>query len=437
MSSPGIRYANLARVLRNALPDAKVTLAAPRAYAQPGADAFDVVYYDPAFVVPFVRGYDVVIGMSCPLSLAFAAPLLERPLFVLDFFSQFYIEWMEASRDLFTGLHRRVWIRASRAYTNLQLALPGYILCANERQRDSYIGALTSLGLLAPATYVRDPMLWRFIDVAPHGVRPVPLPPKGRAVKGRFPGIEEGDKLLLWLGGILYWYDPLTLLRAVARVRKTHPEAKLLFLGAIYPGGEEVGRGLRLEQAIDEAKRLGLLENGVYFHKEWLPYEEVVDYLLDADIGVTTYFTNAETRYAHRTRFQDYIWARLPIVCTEGDVLADEITARGWGVAVPERDEDALVAALLRLLEDEQFAASCRANLSMAVEEMTWEAAFAPLVRFLSQPGGPVSIAAHRSTRRLLIWRSALSYLGLRLLEQALGHASGRYGRMAARRDQK
>ena len=42
---------------------------------------------------------------------------------------------------------------------------------------------------------------------------------------------------------------------------------------------------------------------------------------------------------------------------------ADAVGARGWGVAAPERDEDALVAALMRLLEDDAFAANARSNL--------------------------------------------------------------------------
>src|SRR5262249_37185582 len=154
----------------------------------------------------------------------------------------------------------------------------------------------------------------------------------------------------------------ITLLRAVARVRATHPEVKLLFLGAVYPGSSGLGLGARLEEAIVEANRLGLWQNGVYLQEEWLPHAKVVDYLRDADAAVTTYFRNAETRFAHRTRFLDYIWAHLPIICTRGDVLADEVERSTWGVAVAERDEDGLVAAILRLVEDEAFTAECRAN---------------------------------------------------------------------------
>ena len=428
MSSPGIRYVNLARVLAAALPDAKVTLAVPEVHAQPGAEAFNVTYYKPEGVLSLAQRHDVVIAMSFPLPLLFACPFFRRPLLVLDFFSQFHIEWMEVGRDLYTGFHRRVWTRVGQIYANLQLMVADYVLCANERQRDSYLGVLASLGLLPPATYDRDTTLRRLIDVAPHGIRPEPLPSGRRPVKGVYPGIEAGDKLILWLGGILYWYDPVTLLRALARVRQRHPEVKLLFLGSVYPGGMDLGQGVRFREAVAETKRLGLWQNGVYFHTEWLPYEEVVDYLLDADFSVTTYFTNAETRYAHRTRFLDFIWARLPIVCTEGDVLADEVTARSWGITVRERDEDGLAAALLRLVEDEEFARTCRENLAAAAESLSWEAAFEPLIRFCARRGGPQSIAEPRHGRVLALMRSNIFYVAARLFERAVATLSSRRG---------
>src|SRR5437762_2712801 len=132
MSSPGIRYLNLRRVLREALPEAEVTLAVPRAQAQASAEEYELVYYDPARVLAIARAHDVVIAMSFPMSLALAAPFLKRPILVLDFFSQFYVEWMEAGRDLYVGVQRRMWTRAGQLYANFQLQLADYILCANE-----------------------------------------------------------------------------------------------------------------------------------------------------------------------------------------------------------------------------------------------------------------------------------------------------------------
>jgi glycosyltransferase involved in cell wall biosynthesis len=417
MSSPGIRYVNMRRVLREALPGAQVDLAAPEGYRVPGSQEYEVVYYNPLRILDLVRNYDVVIGMSFPMALAVSSPFLRRPVLILDFFSQFHFEWIELGRDLLTGAHRRVWTRAGQMYADLQLAIADFIVCANDRQRDSFLGILASQGLVTANVYAQDPSLRRLIDVVPHGVRPEPFPGGPGGVKGAFPGIDRGDTLLLWLGGILYWYDPITLLRALARVRKIRPDVKLLFLGTHYPGREGIGVGRRLEEAIDQAKALGLWENGVYMSSEWLSQEAVVPFLQDADAGVTTYFTNAETRFAHRTRFQDYIWAGLPIICTQGDVLADEVAARQWGIAVRESDEDAVYAAVMRIVEDKAFVKQCRENLAQAASEMTWESAFEPLVQFLRR-GAEAPIAEPRRKRWFPILRASAAYAAVRALER-------------------
>jgi glycosyltransferase involved in cell wall biosynthesis len=429
MSSPGIRYVNMRRVLQEALPDATVTIACPEAYREEGGADFGVVYYEPLKAASFVTDYDVVISMSFPMSVVALSLLRRRPLLVLDFFSQFHFEWLEVGRDLFRGWRRRLWNAAGREYINLQLLVADYITCANDRQRDSYLGAMASLGLLTPPVYDRDSTLRRLIDVVPHGVRRDPFPEGRGGVKGAYPGIDKGDNLLLWLGGILYWYDPTSLLRALSRVRQKHPQVKLLFLGTKYPGEWALGQGVRLQEAIDESKRLGLYDNGVYFHFPWLPHEEVVRFLQDSDVAVTTYFTNAETLFAHRTRFQDYMWAGLPIICTRGDILADEIQRNGWGIAVPERDEDAIYEAIVTLVEDEAFASSCRERLREAIKGMSWEAAMRPLVQFLDRPGSPEPIAEPRSRRRLQVLSASLSYLFLRFAERSLGRLQARFSR--------
>jgi glycosyltransferase involved in cell wall biosynthesis len=423
VSSPGIRYLNMARVLRQALPDAEVVLSAPAPLE--GCQEPGIVSHEPGRVLSLARQFDVVIAMSFPLQLAAAAPALKRPLLVLDFFSHFHFEWMEVGRDLYSGLHRRLWMRSQIQYANLQLRLADYILCANERQRDSYLGVLASLGRLTPSTYDGDPTLRSLIDVAPIGVRPDPLPELRRPVKGVFPGIEKGDRLLLWLGGILYWYDPLTLLRALARVRVRHPELKLLFFGSTYPGTRSFGEGVRFHETLAEAKRLGLWETGVFMQPNWLPFEEAADYLIDADAAVTTYFTSAETRFAHRTRVLDYIWARLPVICTQGDTLAAEVQKHGWGLALPERDEDALVEALTRVAEDDDFLQQCRCNLARAAHT-SWEAALEPLVRFLSTPGGPRTVGEPRTARSLPLARSLASYVSSRALDLAVSQVKAR-----------
>src|SRR5690606_30427846 len=93
-----------------------------------------------------------------------------------------------------------------------------------------------------------------------------------------------------------------------------------------------------------------------------------------------------ETRYSHRTRFVDLIWAELPFICTHGDVLAAEVERRGWGLVVPEQDPDALAQAIARLLDDRDLYKQCKENLAAARPGLQWDVTLRPLVEFCRNP---------------------------------------------------
>ncbi len=57
------------------------------------------------------------------------------------------------------------------------------------------------------------------------------------------------------------------------------------------------------------ADELGLTGRHVFFNEEWVPYDERQNYLLDADVAVTTHFHHVETEFSFRTRVLDYLWA--------------------------------------------------------------------------------------------------------------------------------
>ena len=124
----------------------------------------------------------------------------------------------------------------------------------------------------------------------------------------------------------------------------------------------------------------------MFFNEEWVAYDDRANYLLDSDIGVSTHLDHVETAFSFRTRILDYFWAGLPVVATEGDALADVIESEALGVTVPPEDVDALADALLRLLDDEDFAAQCRGNIAGVARRYQWATALRPLVEFCRDP---------------------------------------------------
>jgi glycosyltransferase involved in cell wall biosynthesis len=410
MSAPGIRAFHMAQVLGRCLPDAEVTLAAPAYSEIEDQPEFKVVKYGRlSFLTLFYR-YDIVISLSFP---PFSLPALAGRQFVLDFFSNFAMEWMEVGRTQRNPRRRWTWYETQLRYINLQFTAADFIICNNERQRDFFLGTLQSLGLITGRVYERDHSLRRLIAACPHGIRPDPLPPApSGTVRGRLPGVGPGDTVLLWNAGMVGWYDPVTAIRAVDVLRRQRPDVKLVCIGTRYPDPGFPAEDPTVRAALEESDRLGLTDRHVFFVRGWLPYDEVKGYLRDADLGLCTYYSNAETHYAHRTRFVDLFWAELPIVCTRGDVLAGLVEQRGLGITVPEGDVDAVVAALQRLLDDAAFRATCIANLRALRCDLTWERTLAPLVAFCRRPR---PVAAAKRERLLPLLRRTAAYLGWRL----------------------
>src|SRR5207237_1289819 len=159
------------------------------------------------------------------------------------------------------------------------------------------------------------------------GVPPEPPPHTRPVLKGVYPGIGEDDKVILWGGGIWEWFDPLTLIQAVDRIRQTRPEVKLFFMGVKHPN-PLVPEMEMTARAIALARELGLEGSAIFFN-DWVPYEERGSYLLEADVGVSLHFDHLETRYSFRTRVLDYIWAGLPVVCTAGDAVGEMVATNG------------------------------------------------------------------------------------------------------------
>ena len=408
MSAPGIRAYHMAQVLGRCVPDAEVTLGAPDYSDIEPEPEFKVVKYSRASLNWLFYRYDIVISLSFPpLSL----PAMARRHFVLDFFSNFAMEWMEVARTQRNGRRRWVWYETQRQYMNLQFTVADFIICNNERQRDFFVGALQSLGLITGGVYDSDHNVRRLIDSCPHGIRPDPLP---RAGGHPFPeGVQPNDTVLLWNAGMVGWYDPVTAIKAVHALSRERPDVKLVCIGSRYPDPGFPAEDPTFRAAIDCAEQLGVTDTQVFFVRGWLPYEEVKEYLRGSYLGLSTYFNNAETHYSHRTRFLDLFWAELPIVCTRGDILSELVDQRGLGVTVPEGDVDAVVAALCRLIEDRAFYDACVENLRALKQELSWEQTLAPLIAFCRNPR-PIAVPASkrliptvRRTAGYLFWRLA------------------------------
>jgi hypothetical protein len=296
-------------------------------------------------------------------------------------------------------------VHVANTVLNEQLLRADFFLCASERQRDFWLGQLAAVGRINPVVYEHDETLRSLIDVVPFGL-PARPPVKYRSVlKGVVPGIAADDEVLLWGGGIWNWFDPLTLVRAVDTLRRRRPQVRLFFLGTQHPN-PDVGEMRMAGATRDLADELGLTGTHVFFHEGWVAYEDRQNFLLEADVGVSTHLDHIETTFSFRTRVLDYLWASLPVVLTEGDALADLVERRDLGLTVRAGDVAALESALFVALDDERRRATWRANISAVAPELSWHRVLEPLLRFCREPRRAPDLL-DPATRRLLNQRMA------------------------------
>lgn len=381
MAGPGLRYWELARVLAGTC---DVTLAAPLSgdTIAGGWALRPITLRDADEVTPLVTNCDVVISSGMLLHNYPHLADLSVP-WVVDAYIPTPIE----SLVHYVGrpMPDQAAIHAANvAVFNRALTRADLVLCANERQRDLYLGMLASQGRVHPVTYAHDATLQCLVEIVPFGL-PARQPVLRRPVlKGVAPGVTATDKVVLWGGGIWDWLDPLTLLQAMPVVLREHPNARVFFPGARHPDHARVPDTAMHVRAVQLCERLGLLRH--VFFGEWVPHAERESYLVEADIGVSLHPAGAEARYAWRTRVLDYIWAGLPMVLSRGDSLAELAACERLGLVVEPGDVQGVAKALLTLLGEQDARRDRRERFARAAKRFQWDRVAAPLVHFCRHP---------------------------------------------------
>jgi GT2 family glycosyltransferase/glycosyltransferase involved in cell wall biosynthesis len=383
LAGTGIRALEIARVL---VEHCQVTLAAVEecSVRDERIETLHFSYAEPQVVEELCKEADVIVTQGAMLN-PFPFLATTDAALVVDLYTPLILESLQ-----FTAHYPRpvaqLHFEQTRNDMRRQLLAGDFFICASERQRDFWLGALADAGRLNPHTFPDDMSLRRLIDVAPFGIDAEPPAHTRPVLKGVHPGIAADDTLLIWNGGIWEWFDPLTILRALAMVRDRRPDLKLFFMGAGHPNKVGVPTMPMANVARSLAEELGLLNETVFFNDGWVPYAERGAYLLEADIGVSAHFDTAETRLSFRTRLLDCIWAGLPVIVSSGDELSALTAELGLGRVVAPRDVEGWAAALLDLAAVEDRRARFAPAFARAQERLRWERTLAPLVAYCKAP---------------------------------------------------
>ena len=377
-AGPAIRAVELAKVLSRRH---QVTLAS----ARPGGLELDGIRVitgaqaRPSELKGVASASDIVIAQGLVL---FTFPFLYHARYlVVELYDPYLFEYLAHSRNRFPAWgYRRQWHLLNR-----QLLRGDLFVCANERQWDYWLGRLCALGRLTPEEYKHDKSFRSLLTIVPFGI-PAATPVHTRqVVKGVRPGIGVNDIVLLWGGGIWQWFDPLTLIRAIALVARERSDIKLLFLGGRHPE-----RHLPAMPVEDEchrvAQELGLVDRSVFFANEWVSHDQLPNYLLESDIGVSSYWDSVETHFSFRTRVRDCIWAGLPMILTRGDSFATLVEHERVGRTVAASDVEGWRNAILDLAGNSEERSTIRTRLRGLAPKFHWDRVAEPLLEYCERP---------------------------------------------------
>src|SRR6266545_6108284 len=331
MAGPGIRAWHMAQVLARQQP---VTLIAPRPIDLQPAEfrCGDYVWGDAASLAAWLNDADLVVANGFLFEAHPELAQVACPL-VLDLYDPVLLENIEQLRTS-PADQRAARAAADQALLARQLAAGDFFLCATERQRDLYLGALMLAGRLTPELIDVDSRARALIDVVPFGLESSSPVKQAPALRGVLPGIGVDDPLLLWPGGL--W---------------------------------------------------DLLDRHVFFYDQWVPYERRADFLLEATIAVALHRDHLETAYsAVRSRFLDHLWAGLPSVVSDGDAAAELVRRGGLGRVVMPGDIAGVAQAVGDLLADDSERNTRRAHALAQASALTWERVLQPLMRFCLRP---------------------------------------------------
>ncbi len=401
MAGPGIRAWELARVLAERF---AVELAIPD-YSQGGSllagAPFPTLTYslrDSRPLEEAARRARLLLVQGYVLSKFPALARLDKPI-IADVYDPFVLENLfNHAGKASPGDRAAIHLHDLQVMNGLLLRAD-HFLCASERQKDLFTGALMSLNRIDPAFLDSGPDIARLVSVVPFGIADdAPAGAASPAADTPLPGIGSTDILLLWGGVLTPWYDPMTLLEALAIARAQDPRLKLMFLSVVHPN-PAIPKWTTGEEARRFVESTPALRGAVVFNDGWVPYAERGRYYLRADIGVSIHRAHLETRYSFRTRMLDYIKHGCPILCSEGDHFADLTAREGLGIVVGSGDRDAVVRAILDLAGDPERRAAIRARLEKARARFLWRVAAAPLTAWCEQALAHPQ-AAHRLPRR-------------------------------------
>lgn len=380
MTGPAIRYYNFAKELSENL---EVILFIPNKTTDFNfeTEKFKIIIGDKDELKKYCDMVDSIVLQGIAFRLYPFLKKIKKPK-VVDIYDPITLENLEL-RKFINFKDRLTYHETDLDLILEQLALGDYFICSSEKQKDYWMGMLAAINRINPATYSDNINMEKLIGVVPFGLDNNDPVKTKQVLKGTWKNINYNDKIIIWGGGIWNWFDPLTLIEAMNVICKKRKDIKLFFMGIGHPS---MNCDITVaEKCIEKSKQYHLYNENIFFN-DWVEYSERQNYLLEADLGVSTYFNNLETRFSFRTRILDYLWCDLPMILTKGDYMSELVENEELGMCHHEKNYNELADMIVDLLEDKDRYKELKKNINVAKQQFKWKYVVDPLETFCSNP---------------------------------------------------
>lgn len=191
----------------------------------------------------------------------------------------------------------------------------------------------------------------------------------------------EGRLLVVYIGGMSEKKGALRAVEVAESVVLDVPSGLFLFIGKFHERLEE-----RFWERVDDA---GLRDHVEYV--PWLPYDEMMEYLSIARVGLALHQPNERYRMVGKgngRKMFTYMHVGVPIVGPDFGALGELIRDENVGLVVDTTNPAEIAAAVTRLLHHPEEARAYGENGRRAIRERyNWETETEKLLRVYSAMG--------------------------------------------------
>ena len=133
-----------------------------------------------------------------------------------------------------------------------------------------------------------------------------------------------------------------------------------------------VGSGDVIDTLKSKVKQLQLQKRVIFKPKQ--PYEELMQYTVHADLGLTLdKDTNLNYRYSLPNKIFDYIHAGIPVLASSLPEIEKIIKQYNIGDFIPSHNPKSIAAKVNEIVENKTLMNDWRKNLIFAARDLSWE----------------------------------------------------------------